>query len=199
MKQLFACCLFLFGALSVSAQDEGEDAIEPSKGFNPNKMFVGTALALGFTSGSFSIGANPEIGYSLTKWLDAGLGFNLNYYSISAEYNFGVQQNSFNYGGGPFLRIYPLPFLFVQGQYEYNWVNYTLKDQVNGGSEEFTNSSSSMLIGIGYGSRFVGQSNFYTALLFDVGGDKYSPYTDNYGSAYPFFRAGFNFYLGRKR
>ena len=114
MQRILTISLFLFTCLFAAAQDENDITEEKTSGFNPNHLFIGSSLMLGFSSGSFSVGANPEIGYSLTNWLDAGLGFNINYYSISGEYNYGVQQNSFNYGGGPFMRVYPIPFLVIE-------------------------------------------------------------------------------------
>ena len=46
-----------------------------NKGFKKENVFLGGALSLGFGSGSFAVGANPEIGYSVAQWLDAGVGF----------------------------------------------------------------------------------------------------------------------------
>ena len=197
MKRTVLVVLLLSGTLNLVAQREDEDTHNP--GLPPNRVYVGSGVGLGFTSGSFNIGLNPEIGYTAAQWIDLGMAFNLNYYSLSGDYNYGVHQTSFNYGGGPVIRIYPVRFLFVQGQYEYNRVDYTLKDQVNGGSTKYTVTSSSILAGIGYAQRIVGQVNFYTVLLLDLNNDANSPYTDSYGSPYPFLRAGFNFYLGSNR
>ena len=197
MKRTMLFTLLLFSAFIVNAQEE-DTQYNPE--FPPNRFYVGSGLGLGFTSGAFNVGLNPEVGYSAAPWIDIGMGFNLNYYSISADYNYGVQQTSFNYGGGPLIRLYPVRFLFVQGQYEYNRVNYTLKNELNGGTTtKYSITSSSILAGIGYAQRIVGRANFYTVLLFDLNNDINSPYTDSYGSAYPFLRAGFNFYLGSNR
>lgn len=199
MKRSALATILLLSTFSLFAQ-RNYTYTDEKPPLPPNRVFIGSGLGLGFSSGSFNVGLNPEIGYSATQWLDAGLAFNVNYYSISADYNYGVKQSSFNYGGGPFVRLFPVKFLFVQGQYEHNWVNYTLKNELNGGAtSKYTTTSSSVLAGIGYAQRVVGQANFYTVLLFDLGGDKNSPYTDSYGSSYPFIRAGFNFYLKPSR
>lgn len=171
---------------------------EGNKGFKKENIFIGSGLTLGFSSGSFNVGANPEIGYSIAQWLDAGISFNINYFSLSGDYNFGNSQKAFNYGGGPFMRIYPVPFLFIEGEYEHNWIDYTTKLQ-NGTTIKNNSTSSSFLAGIGYSQRIIGQTNFYTALMLDLGNDIHSPYIDSYGSAYPFVRIGFNFYLRPSR
>ncbi len=169
---------------------------EPETGFDKSKLFLGGSVALGFSSGSFNVGANPEIGYSVTNWLDVGMGFNLNYLSINADYNYGVTQHSFNYGFGPFLRAYPINFLFVQAQLEQNWIHY--KNIIPGGqTTEFTTNAPSVLLGIGYSQRIVGQASYYTALLFDVNDNPNSPYRDGYNHAIPILRFGFNIYLNK--
>src|SRR3954471_12169172 len=83
---------------------------EDKKGFKKENIFFGGGITLGFASNTFQIGANPEIGYSVAQWLDAGLGFNLNYASQRADpyYNGNVRYRNFNYGGGPFVRLYPI-------------------------------------------------------------------------------------------
>lgn len=175
--------------------------VPEKKGFNINKMFIGGSLALGFSSYSFNIGGTPEIGYSLTNWLDAGLTINLNYNSMRADpyYNNNIRQRSFNYGGGPFVRVYPMPFLFLQGQLETNWIKYNYLNVNTNQSSSLTTNSNSILAGIGYAQRVIGQSSFYTAILIDLNTDIYSPYRDYNNSALPIFRAGFTFYLHERK
>ena len=184
----------LANAQRPSTYESGE---KEKEGFNTNRIFVGGSLNVGFSSYSFQVGGAPEIGYSVTNWLDAGLGFNLNYYSEHADpyYNGNLRYHNFNYGGGPFVRIYPLPFLFLQGQFEHNWVHVNQKYMPDGPEASNTFTSNSLIAGVGYTQRIVGQSGFYTMLGIDLLTDKYSPYRDSYGAAYPIIRAGFNFYL----
>lgn len=178
------------------------------KDFNKSNIFVGGSLALGFSNLSFNIGATPEIGYTFNDWFDAGLAFNLNYQSVRADptgyYNNNVRQRSFNYGGGPFFRVYPLKQFFIQGQFEENWIKYNFTDMNQGGStSSLTTQSSSFLAGIGFTQRIVGQGSFYTIIMMDLMTDQYSPYRlmNSNGSTYPIpvIRAGFNFYLHPKR
>jgi hypothetical protein len=173
-----------------------------AQGFDKSRLFLGGSLALGFGSYSFNIGSTPEVGYSFSDYLDAGIALNLNYQSIRADpyYNGNVRQRSFNYGGGPFVRVFPLRQLFIQGQFEHNWIDYNFKDMTSGLNSSQTNQSSSLLAGIGYTQRIVGQSSFYTVLMIDLLTDQYSPYRDYYNNAaIPIIRAGFTFYLHQHR
>src|SRR5215831_2215697 len=179
------------------AQDEPSYQDEGPKGLRKENVFIGGAINLGFTSNSFQIGAVPEIGYSFSQWFDAGIGLNINYYSEKADpyYNGNVQYHNLNYGGGPFIRIYPFHFLFLQTQFEANWIKVNQKDYNSGYSYENTYNSTSLILGIGYGQRVIGQATFYTLLGFDVLTELNSPYRDYNGNAIPIIRAGFNFYL----
>jgi hypothetical protein len=179
------------------------DAGGDGTGFLKQNLFLGGSLSLGFSGYDFNIGGSPEIGYSLNKWLDAGVLVNLNYSSERADpnlyYNPDVRSRSFNYGAGLFGRVYPLPFLFLQVQPEYNWIDYNYKDMGTGATTTFNTKASSMLLGIGYGQRVVGKGSFYIALLFDALDNPYSPYRDFNGAALPVVRAGFDFYLHPNR
>lgn len=171
---------------------------EKGSGFSTNRIFVGGSLNLGFASNTFQVGAVPEIGYSITDWLDAGIGINVNYASQRADpyWNGNVRYRTFNYGGGPFIRVYPLHFIFLQGQFEQNWIKQNAKDMNGSGYEyEETFKSNSFIAGIGYTQRIVGQSSFYTMLGIDLMTDANSPYRDYNNAAIPIIRVGFNFYL----
>jgi hypothetical protein len=170
-----------------------------SSGFNKNNLFVGGTLNVGFSNISFNIGGAPEIGYSLTNWLDAGVLVNLNYNSERADpdgiYNDDTRYRSFNYGVGVFGRAYVLPFLFFTAQPEFNWVNYNTKYMPTGQSASLTTNATSLLLGIGYGQRVIGQGSFYISLMFDALSSTYSPYRDFNGAAVPVIKAGFDIYL----
>lgn len=172
---------------------------ELTKDFTPGRVFLGGSLALGVGNYSFNVGATPEIGYSFNDWLDAGVAVNVNYQSIRADpnYNNNIRQRSFNYGGGPFFRVFPLKFVFLQGQFEHNWMDYSFKNMNSGASSipSYSIQSNSFLAGIGYSQRIIGQSSFYTVLMIDLLTDRYSPYRDYNNAAIPILRAGFNIYL----
>jgi hypothetical protein len=176
--------------------DEG-----PGTGFQKENLFLGGSLGLGFGSYEFNVGVNPEIGYSLNSWLDAGVVVNFNYNSIRADpyYNGNVRTREFIYGGGLFARAYVLPFLFFTAQPEYNWLSVNEKDMTSGLSGTSTVNAPSVLVGIGYGQRVVGQGSFYIALMLDAAGDRNSPYNDFNGHPLPVIRAGVDFYLHKRR
>jgi hypothetical protein len=204
MKKIFLLVVGCWALIAGFAQYQripptytDREGLESSKDFTPSRVFLGGSIALGVGNYSFNIGATPEVGYSFNDWLDAGVAVNVNYQSIRADpnYNYNVRQRSFNYGGGPFVRVYPLRFLFFQGQFEHNWQHYNYTDMNSGTSTSFDVQANSFLAGIGYSQRIVGQSSFYTVLMIDLLTDKYSPYRDYNNSAIPILRAGFNIYL----
>jgi hypothetical protein len=172
-------------------------------GFQKENLFLGGSLGLGFGSYDFNVGVSPELGYSLNHWLDAGVLVNFNYNSIRADpdfiYNANTRYRNFNYGGGVFARAYPLPFLFLTAQPEYNWVSSNQKNMSSGESFSYNAGAPSLLLGIGYGQRVVGQGSFYIALMFDAISNVNSPYNDINGHPLPVVRAGFDFYLHGKR
>lgn len=207
-KLVFAGCL-LIAAMGGFAQERMPQRVYTYSdagaegGFKKENLFLGGSLALGLASYQFNVGVSPEIGYTLTSWLDAGLVVNFNYNSIRADpyYDNNIRYRTFNYGGGVFARAYPLPFLFLTAQPEYNWISETAKDMnpgSGGASATFNTSASSLLLGAGYGQRVIGESSFYIALMFDVLNNKNSPYTDFNGHPLPVIRAGFNVYLHKR-
>jgi hypothetical protein len=176
-----------------------------SSSLKKENIFVGGSIALGYTGGtnanSFVIGANPEIGYTLTESVDIGFSFNAIFNSYKFyDAPFRYRQNAFNYGAGIFTRIHVLPNFFIQAQPEYNWIVYKQSNLDNGiNYPKITTKASSFLAGIGYGQRVVGQSSFFTVLMFDLATERFSPYRDTYGTAVPIIRGGFNIYLNSKK
>jgi len=196
MKKNIFILSMLSLAVSSFAQSEDEG---PSHKFRKDNIFIGGAIGLGASSGGFSFGANPEIGYSIAQWLDAGISTNFNYYTFSAEYNGGVRQRSFNYGGGVFVRAFPIRNVFLQVLPEYNIIKTNLRDAFTGEQRRLKQEAPSLLLGIGYASREIGRSSFYTAIMFDAGNNTNSPYIGYLGSKLPILRTGFNFYLRPSR
>jgi hypothetical protein len=196
MKRIIAAVVLLFVMNAVSAQEETS---AQTKGFKKENVFVGGGVNVGLSSGTFQIGVLPEVGYSVAQWLDAGLAFNINYFSIKPEYNYNVKQHTVSYGAGVFTRIYPVKFLFLQLQPELNWLTTKETDLNTGITGKYAENSSSVLGGIGYTNRIVGRSSFYVVLMMDLTKDINSPYRDYNGNADPVFRTGFNIYLHSNR
>jgi hypothetical protein len=175
---------------STYSSPQQEDTI---KGFKKENLYIGGSLGLGFASGQFSIGANPEVGYSVRQWLDLGLMVNLNYSSYNGNYyNLPYNTHVFNYGAGVYARAYPLKFLFVQLQPEENWTSYSYS---NNAQNSKTINALSLIGGIGYSQREIGRSGYYIMLGLDFLRNTGSPYLDITNSPIPIIRAGFNFYL----
>jgi len=178
---LSATSTFLFG------QDEEK------KGFKKENLFTGGSVSLAFYNSTFLVGASPVFGYSVSRWLDAGLVANYNYTSYRDVYVFGDKRHQTVYGGGGFIKLYPVRFLFAQAQLEHNFIKekQIYPAGVPSTTEKF--NANSFLIGGGYTtSRYAGsgQPFFYLAVLFDVSNDINSPYTDAYGRTIPIIRGG---------
>ncbi len=203
MKKIFFAAALLLAISTLNAQKApstytGDD--EGTKGFKRENVFVGGSLGLGFANHTFNVGANPEIGYSLAEWLDAGIVLNINYTSQAADpyyvYNDNTRYRAFNYGAGVFARVYPVNFLFLQVQPEQNWIHYSAKSFSNDQSASQTVNASSFIIGAGYTQRAIGQGSYYLMIGLDLLNNRYSPYRDSYtGAAVPIVRAGYDIYL----
>ena len=197
---LLAFCLIVF---KLNAQTETDSLPEQNYGFDLNKLYVGGSLNLGYggngnTSG-FAIGILPEVGYSIKSWLDLGLAFNFNYYSQTEDLVNGIPgYKATVWGVGPYLRVHPFEQFFIQAQPEVD-MYHVRYNQTGYPSWSGNTTSTSYLVGIGYGRRIVGESSFFTSIMIDLGNDKNTPYKDAYGNVIPIIRSGFTVYLGRSK
>lgn len=206
MKKILLFIAFI-GFTQITIAQSTREQTEKGVGFRKENVFVGGTISLGFgsrndpffgTQSSFLIGGTPEIGYSFAEWLDLGIAVNINYQTTRFNDNvYRYRQNMFNYGIGAFARLHPIKNFFVQLQPENNWINVTQRnlDLSSQPKITFKVSAPSVLAGIGYGQRLIGNSSFYTVVLFDVNKNINSPYRDFYGNALPIIRSGFTFYL----
>lgn len=188
------------------AQNQDENNEVKKSGFQKDKLFTGGTANLGFSSGATMLGIAPQFGYSLTNWLDAGVTFNLNYVSQRDYYEYGDKLRQTTYGPGAFVRLFPLNFLFGTAQYEYNTVHLNYIPVSNSTAYTANKNSigaSSLLVGGGYagGRQNGGNTYYFLSIMWDVLGDKNSPYVDNLGRSIPVIRAGYNIGLfqGRNR
>ncbi len=195
MKTLKILIPFLLIFISLSTYAQNNEVDRPTGGFKKENIFLGTGLNLGLTNRSFNVGLNPEVGYSITSWLDAGVALNINYFSQNASEYSSIRLRNFNYGGGTFLRVWPLNFLHFQIQPEYNWISSSQKDVLSGQTGTYNYRAESLLVGVGYGTRILGSHYSYFTLMLDVLQNKNSPYRDQYNDPLPVFRAGFGMYL----
>lgn len=201
MKRYFLLALTICIALPLSAQEEEEG------GFKKEKLFTGGNISLSFFNNTFLIGSSPVLGYKLGRFADAGIVMNLQYSSIRDYYVFNDRLRQYLYGGGAFVRLFPVNFLFGQAQYEYNFITQKYRSSVNPSQENnsTTISGNSALVGVGYVSGRDPYNNsffYYMSVMWDISGNENSPYTDAYGRSIPVIRAGFTIPLfqgGRQR
>ena len=144
---VFSSC---FAALSAFAQDE-EDRKEKEGGFKKENLFTGGSISLAFYNNTFLVGGSPVFGYSLAKWVDLGLVANYNYTSYRDVTYYGSDDKLRQsvYGGGSFIKIYPVRFLFVQAQAEHNFIKQKYIPAGGGASSTDKHEANSFLIGGG--------------------------------------------------
>jgi hypothetical protein len=200
---LSLCCV----AVCSFAQD-GEE----KRPFKEN-LFTGGNVTVSFFNGTTILGASPIFGYKLANWADAGIVTNFIYSGQRdfQEFNDKVRQTV--YGGGLFTRLYPVNFLFVQGQLEHNFTKLKyIPATSNYLPYKETVDATSFLVGAGYTQGRTPENNtfYYVSVLFDVIKDENSPYVDRvYNTStgeysvrtVPIIRAGVNIALfqGRNR
>jgi hypothetical protein len=196
----WALLLLLLATFSFAwSQEEGEQ-----KGFKKENLFSGGTVSLSFFNNTFLIGANPVLGYRLANWVDAGIVVNFQWVSfrdVSPPLE-SIKQTT--YGAGVFTRLFPIEFLFAQVQLEHNFINQKYIPVPNSGfsKETLKTSANSVLIGGGYTSGRNKYSNspfFYMSILFDISGNKNSPYVDSKGRVVPIIMGGFNIPLFQNR
>ncbi|MBK8141102.1 MAG: hypothetical protein IPK57_08795 [Chitinophagaceae bacterium] len=189
MKRSFLLLALIASSAVLFAQNEEE---ETKPGFKEN-LFTGGSISLSFFNNTFLIGGSPVFGYSLSNWADAGIVVNYNYTSYR-DYNYGFNDKLRQtvYGGGAFVKLYPLRFLFAQAQFEHNFIRQKFIPN-SGATQTYSTSGNSVLVGGGYTTGRQGKGGqpfYYLAVLFDVSGNDNSPYTDAYGRTIPIIRGG---------
>ena len=216
MKNIIAVILISFLALNTYGQEEEmKPAKERNKesekgGFKKDHLFTGGGIELSFANTSFVGGANPVIGYSINKWVDAGLGINFSYYSnrhvIYEVYQAGISTGQYIVSDdkerqtilGPiaFARVYPIKFLFVQAQGELNFISQKIIYPDATPNYKTNHTVPSLLVGAGYcsGRQGVGDLFYYISLSVDVLKNKNSPYVEQISNGkvniLPIIRAG---------
>jgi hypothetical protein len=189
MKKVLISALLLCSFVAALAQDEEE---EEKKSFKEN-LFTGGSVSLSFFNNTFLVGASPVFGYSPVNWADVGIVVNYNYTSYRDVNTFNDRLRQQVYGGGGFVKLYPVRFLFAQGQVEHNYITQKYIPPSGASSTSETVNTTSYLIGGGYTSGREGRGGqpfYYLALLFDISGNINSPYTDAAGRTIPIIRAG---------
>ena len=185
--------LCMAASISLFAQKKDKEDKEKEERTFKENLFTGGSVSLAFYSNTFLIGGNPVFGYSLTNWADAGIVVNYTYTSYRDVSVFDDRLRQTVYGGGGFFKLYPVRFLFAQAQYEHNTIRQKYIPPNGGIGSIVKDNASSFLVGGGYTSGRFGRGGgpfYYLAVLFDVSGNKNSPYTDAYGRTIPIIRGG---------
>jgi hypothetical protein len=175
---LFAGSFLLLVNVLLAQDEEGE-----KKGFKKENLFTGGSITVSFFNGQTVLGANPVFGYKLTDWADAGLAFNFLYNGSRDYYQYDDKIRQTVYGPGVFTRLYPVKFLFVQGQFEHNFSTLKYIPAPSGAqylADKRTTGTNSFLLGAGLAQgRERGSTSFYyISLLFDVLKNINSPYVN---------------------
>lgn len=178
MKKIILCAiLFGFLANAAFAQDEKEEKV---KGFKKENLFTGGSITASFYSGGTTLGASPMFGYNLANWLDAGVAFNYTYSGRRDYIYIDDKLRQHVFGPGVFARVYPVRFLFLQGQFEHNFTNLTYTDPGGFRTKDKVDANS-FLVGAGIAEGRMRGSNsfFYISVLVDVLKNPNSPYVNN--------------------
>jgi hypothetical protein len=179
----------------------GNDDEENTSFFKKENLFTGGSTVVSFGQGTFSLGIGPYFGYSLNKYVDVAASFNYNYIS-ERDQNSSLKYRQSILGPGAFIRVFPIEQLFLQAQYEYNFIKLKRIYGVRGYPDDVIKlKSQSTLIGGGYcnGRQGTGSIFTYYSVMFDISNDIYSIYRDEYGRKRPIFTLGINIPLFQKK
>jgi len=206
MKKFIIVLALISSFCTAKAQKEEKVTDEKKGRFKKENLFTGGGLTVSFSSYTTVLGASPVLGYSITKWLDAGIVFNFNYASdrhvtyynpsTGLYYVSDDKQRQTVYGPGLLARAYPLKFLFVQVQGEHNFIRQKLIYDNGAPSDKYNVSATSCLVGAGYcnGREGTGSLFYYISVMADVAGNRNSPYLEETESGHinilPIIRAG---------
>jgi hypothetical protein len=156
-------------------------ATPPKKKIDPSRIIIGGSLGLAF--GDYTnINISPLVGYRISQLFAAGINVNAQYGSerfTSAYSNTTTQRNQYTiFGGGVWGRVYPLDFLFIHIQPEYNFVSMKSTYYNNDPKTIVTDHYGvpSLLMGGGYSQPVGGRAAFSIMALYDVLQDSRSPY-----------------------
>jgi hypothetical protein len=205
MKKIVIVLVLLSGAYISKAQDEKRKGDERKGGFKKENLFTGGGAIFSLSSYETVLGASPVLGYSINRWIDAGIVFNITYAGSRPvfydPYNnvYIVSDDKLRQtvlGPGIFARVYPLKFLFVNIQAEQNFISEKQIYANGGGTIKDKYSATSLLLGLGYanGREGLGDMYYYISIMGDFSGNKNSPYVgiSESGKAVirPIFKAG---------
>ena len=203
MKSIYVFLVCSLPVLNSFAQESEKDKdTDTKKTFKKENLFTGGTLNVSFFNGTTALGISPFFGYSINKYVDVAASMSVNYISQRDYNSIGDKLRQTILGPGAFVRLFPVKFLFAQGQYEHNFIKYKYIPAGNTGQpkETYKLDVNSFLVGGGFAQgRGQSDSYYYISILWDVLKNKNSPYVDNIGRALPQIRAGYNIALFQSR
>lgn len=167
MKKTIAIILMAVGmALSTNATAQTFGGPEYMK----HKTVVGGNFGLGFYGNSFYVGLAPQIGYRLTRSLEAGvrLGYDLHYYY--RDYAFGNYFCHY-FSGSAYLNYEIFSGIYLQAEDEEMCLLVSGKALESSASAWYN----SVLVGAGY-RQYWGNSYTYYSIFYNLSWDYNSPY-----------------------
>lgn len=191
MKNVFAALLLCTATLVVSAQSE-IDTEEKTGGFKKEYLFTGGTVNLSFSNFGTVLGASPQLGYSLAKWLDAGILLGYTYSSQRDDLNNKYRQTIIT--PGAFVRLFPIDMIFASVQFEHNFIRQKIVPSAGQSYRLPTQNVNSLLVGLGYSGGRQGRNSpyYYFSVSVDILQNRNSPYTDRYNNMLPIVNAGLN-------
>lgn len=192
MKKLFQLLSLAFVLVYVPVQIYAQDTRpakikqkSPKKSFfSPDSIYYGGNLGLQLGTGGSLIDISPNAGYKFNKFLS--LGTQIIFTNISYKYS-GFTYRYMFYGGGAFIRIKPLNFLFLQAEYDV----LSVPDAFSVTTSKRTIADVN-LAGVGFRSQMGENSCYYLLAMYEFVPTPNSPYTYGPFGSPLVFRAGFN-------
>lgn len=185
-KYFLLMFLFVFAAIHMEAQNN-----RPMKTKSPkpkiawkDSLYYGGNVGLQLSSYGSLVDLSPNIGYKFNKY--ASVGVQAIFTNISIRSNNYIYKYMF-YGGGAFVRLKPLPYLFLQA--EYDVLNVPDNFSFVGNKRTIADV---YLGGIGLRNQLGPNSCYYALLMYEFIPTPNSPYTYGPFGSPLVYRAGFN-------
>jgi len=149
-----------------------------------DSLYYGGNLGIQFTGNGSLIDLSPNVGYKFNKYLSVGLQgifTNLTVRSSNFLYKYTF------YGLGTFIRVKPLPYLFLQAEYDVLSVpdNFSI-------TKTSRTIADVNLAGLGIRNELSMNSCYYLLLMYEFIPTPNSPYTYGPFNSPLVYRAGFN-------
>lgn len=189
-KKYFILGLFLvFMFFHGIAQDTRPIKTKKNRGSKPpiawkDSLYYGGNISLQMTGYGSLVDLSPNIGYKFNKYVSVGVqGIFTN---LTYRYSNQMYKYTF-YGAGVFARFKPLPFLFLQAEYDI----LSVPDHFSVAKSRRTIADVN-LAGLGLRNQIGENSCYYILIMYELVPTPNSPYTNGPFGSPLVYRAGFN-------